>query len=202
MCTISVWMLSCHISGTVFQLKWGVEEKHVQVHCIIWIHSRDAVMILTPEYTCTHWASDAWLQGQHSEPFKAAASYMHLASRWSCASFFRLYFGHACPCLPLTSAQAFRQVFLNPSSANTSFLEGSASKVLLMMCLRTTASPALQSLPVSSSTAGRRQPLTSWGRSSNWMSDTSRDSGSWFFSDCELAGLVKTRKTLKDLHSQ
>lgn len=117
-------------------------------------------------------------------------------------SFTPVYLDHACPSVLLTSAQALRQVFLNPNRASTSFLEGSASRVLLMMCLRTTASPALQSLPVSSRTAGRRQLLTSCGTSSSWMSDTSKDSGSWLISEWELAGFVNTRKTLKDLHSQ
>lgn len=78
---------------------------------------------------------------------------------------------------PLTSAQAFRQVFLNPSSDATSFLLGSASQVLSIICLSTTASPALQYLPVSSSTAGRRQPLTNTGKSLTWTIETAKDFG-------------------------
>lgn len=79
--------------------------------------------------------------------------------------------------LPLTSAQAFRQVFLNPSSDAASFLLGSASQVLSIICLSTTASPALQYLPVSSSTAGRRQPLTNTGKSLTWTIETAKDFG-------------------------
>lgn len=103
----------------------------------------------------------------------------------------------------LTSAQAFKQVFLKPRSSKISFFEGSASYDLWIMCLSTTASPALQKLSGLSPTAGKQQFWTIGGSScleiiciSKFEDSTSLSSG------ISVLSLVRTKQTLKILQSQ
>lgn len=102
----------------------------------------------------------------------------------------------------LTSAQAFKQVFLKPKSSKISFLEGSASYDLWIMCLSTTASPALQKLSGFSTIAGKQQFWTIGGRSCLEIICTSTSWGTTFFNEISILSPVGTKQTLKILQSQ
>lgn len=102
----------------------------------------------------------------------------------------------------LTSAQAFKQVFLKPRSSKISFFEGSASYDFWIMCLSTTASPALQKLSGFSTTAGKQQFWTIAGSSCFEIICISTSWGTTFFSEISVLSFVRTKPTLKILQSQ
>lgn len=102
----------------------------------------------------------------------------------------------------LTSAQAFKQVFLKPRSSKISFFEGSVSYDFWIMCLSTTASPALQKFSGLSTTAGKQQFWTIGGSSCLEIICTLTCWDSTLFSEISVLSLVRTKQTLKILQSQ